>query len=820
MAATTYTVTVTDPNGCIDNASLDVTVTASPPAPVAADPTPICENDAIPSLTAAGAGIQWYDDILLTNLVGAGSPFTPTVAEVDNTTAGTYLLYVTQTVAGCESPATTVTVLVNPDLIADAGVDVTICDGETTILGGAPTGTGGSGTYTYAWLPIANLDDATIANPTFISSGPMAATTYTVTVTDPNGCTDNASLDVTVTASPPAPVAADPTPICENDAIPSLTAAGAGIQWYDDILLTNLVGAGSPFTPTVAEVDNTTASTYLLYLTQTVAGCESPATTVTVLVNPDLIADAGVDVTICDGETTILGGAPTGTGGSGTYTYAWLPIANLDDATIANPTFISSGPMAATTYTVTVTDPNGCTDNASLDVTVTASPPAPVAADPTPICENDAIPSLTAAGAGIQWYDDILLTNLVGAGSPFTPTVAEVDNTTAGTYLLYVTQTVAGCESPATTVTVLVNPDLIADAGVDVTICDGETTILGGAPTGTGGSGSYTYAWLPIANLDDATIANPTFTSSGPMAATTYTVTITDPNGCTDNASLDVTVNELPTFTLTNNISSICVGSVTDIDLNTLTAGATITLTSVVPSDPGVGGFTLAGATYVVFPANIADALTNSTNSPQTVTYEFEIDANGCTNPVRQTTIVTINPTPVFTLTNNIPSICSGENTDIDIGSPTSGAVITLIAVTPSDPGISGFTAVGANYLNGNKLTDNLLSIVSTIETVTYTFEVAANGCTNPITQNAIVSVNPSPVQVITNNLTDICEGSTTDIDLNSSTANAVIEIVGITLSDPGVGGFTPVTTTFIVFSCKYLGCSNEFNKQSTNHNL
>jgi hypothetical protein len=261
-----------------------------------------------------------------------------------------------------------------------------------------------------------------------------------------------------------------------------------------------------------------------------------------------------------------------------------------------------------------------------------------------------------------------------------------------------------------------------------------------------------------------------------------------------------VTVNPAPNLTVTNNSPSICEGDVTDIILNSTTPGAMVELIDVTLSDPSVSGASPIGTMYNVLPATIADPLLNPTNSPQTVVYEFEVTAFGFTFPSTQVAVVTINPTPTFTVTNNTPTINSGEATDIDINSPTSGAVVTLTAVTPSDPGITGFTTPGATFLDGNKLIDNLTSVTNMIETVTYTFQVSANGCTNPATQNVVVSINPAPDMTVTNNSPVICDGEPTDIEVTSTTVNAVIEIISITLSDPGITGFSPVGTTYNSF--------------------
>ncbi|MDI6794892.1 MAG: hypothetical protein QME81_18835, partial [bacterium] len=83
---------------------------------------------------------------------------------------------------------------------------------------------------------------------------------------------------------------------------------------------------------------------------------------------------------------------------------------------------------------------------------------------------------------------------------------------------------------------------LIADAGPDERICTGAYTTLHGSAAG--GSSPYTYAWSPATGLSDTTTANPT---ACPDTTTTYTLTVTDNNGCTDDDQVAITVNPSPT---------------------------------------------------------------------------------------------------------------------------------------------------------------------------------------------------------------------------------------------------------------------------------
>ena len=82
-------------------------------------------------------------------------------------------------------------------------------------------------------------------------------------------------------------------------------------------------------------------------------------------------------------------------------------------------------------------------------------------------------------------------------------------------------------------------PELVADAGDNATIDVGDEITIGGSPTATGGSGSYTYQWNHPAYLNNPAIANP---GALPPGNLTFTVTVTDDEGCSDSDGISIIV--------------------------------------------------------------------------------------------------------------------------------------------------------------------------------------------------------------------------------------------------------------------------------------
>ena len=98
---------------------------------------------------------------------------------------------------------------------------------------------------------------------------------------------------------------------------------------------------------------------------------------------------------------------------------------------------------------------------------------------------------------------------------------------------------------------VTVNALPAANAGADVSICTGSSTTLSA-------SGGTSYTWSPTTGLGNPNIANPV---ASPTTTATYTVTVTDGNGCTDSDPVLVTVNSATANAGTD--VSICSGSST-----------------------------------------------------------------------------------------------------------------------------------------------------------------------------------------------------------------------------------------------------------------
>lgn len=194
---------------------------------------------------------------------------------------------------------------------------------------------------------------------------------------------------------------------------------------------------------------------------------------------------------------------------------------------------------------------------------------------------------LNGSNGSIQWQessDGITWSPIGGATS-----ATLVQNPTSETW--YRACVVDGtCDPVYSDTTHVLISDLQADAGPDQSICNGSSVMLGGSPSGSGGTAPYSYVWTPNASLNASNVANPLAT---PVANTSYVLTVTDADGCTalDTVEVDTlgsNVSGVDTFFYTGTTEFFVVpGCVSSVTITAVGAGGgEITQ---VASTPGLG---------------------------------------------------------------------------------------------------------------------------------------------------------------------------------------------------------------------------------------
>ena len=583
ILTTTTTYYVQQTLGACLSTRTAVTVTVNNvAAPVAANTT-ICYNTSATLTTSgpASATFQWYDAATGGTLLGTGTSYTTPIL----TTTTTY--YVQQTVAGCISPRTAVTVTVS-FVAAPTAPNVTACYNTSATL--TATGAGGA---TFEWYDAATGGTLLGTGANYITPILITPTTYYVQQTVA-GCISPRTA-VTVSINAPAPPTAANITVCYN-ASGILTASGAGgasFQWYDAATGGTLLGVGATYTTPLL------IATTIYYVEQTVAGCTSSRTAVTVTVN-NLAPPTAPSITICFNTSAML--TATGAAGAAFWWYDAPTGGNLLNTTASYTTPILT---TNTTYYVQQTL-GGCTSTRTT-VVVTINAPAPPTTSGITICYNTTatLNAVGVAGATFQWYNNLIGGTLLGSGASFiTPNLTS--NTT-----YYVQQTSAGCISGRTAVTVSINLPVNPTAS-GTTICPGGMATL--TVTGSGGA---TFQWYNASTGGTLLASGASYTTPALASTTTYYVQQTL-SGCPSNRiAVVVTVGDVTPPTI------VCPGT----QFVVLVAGCSNTLPnytglgtktdnctaagSLVTTQSPAAGTTMTGVGTVVVTLTVTDAAGN-----------------------------------------------------------------------------------------------------------------------------------------------------------------------------------------------------------------
>ncbi|MFM6934753.1 MAG: hypothetical protein ACKOXP_04865 [Flavobacteriales bacterium] len=397
---------------------------------------------------------------------------------------------------GCIASAS-VNIIVLPSLLNVTPSSSTICSGLSVSLTA-------SGANTYAWTPNAGLSSATGG---VVTASPTTSTTYTVSGSTSNGCIESVSIPITVNPLPTIQISPLNPTICSGDFV-TMTASGADTYNWDPFNgLSSTTGAtviGTPSSNIVYTVTGTSLN-----------GCINSATT-QIIVNPAPIFDITPPFSlICQGEQVTLTA-------NGSFNFDWSPSAGLSNTTgntvVANPT-------STTTYSVTATNPEGCT--LTLPVTVNVNPTPIVTVSPyNPVLCLGQQANLTASGATTYTW-----TPAQGLSSTSGSSVIANPSTTT-TYIVN-GQNAQGCSAhESVTVTVNPNPSVSVSSSYNY-ICSGQQVTLSA-------SGALNYTWSPSTGLSSTSGSS---VIASPNVTTTYNVNGVDANGCSSTSSINLVVN-------------------------------------------------------------------------------------------------------------------------------------------------------------------------------------------------------------------------------------------------------------------------------------
>jgi len=263
---------------------------------------------------------------------------------------------------------------------------------------------------------------------------------------------------------------------------------------------------GATINSSTGEISNpSVSSVYEIIYTTPTGDCQaSSVETVTVYNAPTVVASN--DETICNNDEVTINA-------SGADSYTW-------DNNVGAGASHQVTPSSTTTYTVTGEDnTTGCLNFDEVTITVNALPNVIALASETEICEGETV-TLDVVGADSYEWDNNLGAGNTHAVSPTTTTTYEVVGEDANE-----------CEN-VSSITITVNATPSLSITPDAEICEGDNITI--SVSGVDG-----YIWDNGLSAISAHIVSPTIT-------TTYNVTGENANGCQDEASVTITVNEVP----------------------------------------------------------------------------------------------------------------------------------------------------------------------------------------------------------------------------------------------------------------------------------
>ena len=735
-----YTVNATT-LGCSSptSAATVVTVNAIPSTPTitAGGATIFCSGGSVALTSSSATGNQWYSAGLSLISGATGNTYTATAG-------GSYTVIVTTN--GCSSgPATFAAVTVNPLPTATISGTTSTCS-SATAANITFTGAGGTPPYTFTYnintggsLTVTTVsgNSVTVAAPTTIGS--FVYTLVSVQDASSTTCsqTQNGTATVTVNATPATPTISGAATFCTGGSTVLTSSSTTGNQWY---LAGSPISGGTGNTYTA-----TTAGSYTIGATAN--GCSSAtsaATVVNVNASP-AISITPSSATICSGTSVSLTAITTEIGegfNSGPATGPYTPTgwAQQNNSTVTGTTRWFKGRLS------TFASHSGSGYIAAdFNNTLGTNTISNWLITPSVTISNGAVFTFYSRASGGNFPDRLQLRMSTNG----TSTNVGTGSTAVGDF---------------TTLLVDINPTLTTTGyptiwtKYSVTISGVATPVTGrfafryfvtnGGPNGANsfyiGIDDVQYSgaqisWTPSASLNTNTGS---VVSATPTQTTTYTATATL-NGCSTQAASIITVNPLPTATISGT-TTVCQNDASPSITFTgaggtapytftyrLNGGANQTVTSTVGSSATLSAPTSAAGSFVYTLISVRDASSTT-----------------CSQTQSGSATVTVNAIPTTPTISGTASFCTGGSTVLTSSSPTDNQW----------------------YSAGNPISGETGNTYTVTAAGSYTVVVMPGGCSFAASAPTTIIENALPtVSVISSNAT-ICAGSSTTLTASGAT--------------------------------------------------
>jgi gliding motility-associated-like protein len=541
-----YNLTVVSAPGCTSSAVANVTVFTNP-TPTLTSNTPICATKTL-NLSGLGATTySWQGPNAFTSALQ-----NPSITNASSLASGFYTLTGILLPTGCSTKVTS-SITVWPLPLPVISSNNTLCVGKTLFLST-------SGGTAYAWSG-PNAFVSTAQNPSITGIVAANAGTYSLTITNINGCQTSTTTNLAVNNNPT--VAATGATVCLGT-LATFTSTGTASSTYswtgpNSYTLNNSQNAA------VTASLNAMAGLY----TVTIGGANSCTAQATVNLGIlPLPAVSAIGATVCSGKSATLQA-------NGATSYIWTGTGPPYSSATQNAIFAPVTNTLVKTFTVVGLGANSCTASATASLLALVNPTAS-AGNNTVVCFGSTA-TFTSSGAGVGGSYSWAGPNSY-ASSAQNASVPNVTNTSVSFYAVTVTAA-NGCTSSA-----VVSLNSKSNPTVNATFtpaCLGSTATL--SAVGVGNTFGWTHTWTPVGTGMNVTVPNPTLVVNS-LTPVTYTVIVTATNGCKDTAITTLTTFSLPIISATSTL--VCLNQPFTI---TASGGATYTWTLPSGSNGGSG---------------------------------------------------------------------------------------------------------------------------------------------------------------------------------------------------------------------------------------
>ncbi|MEO9005195.1 MAG: LamG-like jellyroll fold domain-containing protein, partial [Ginsengibacter sp.] len=322
--------------------------------------------------------------------------------------------------------------------------------------------------------------------------------------TDINGCQDSIVKIVIITQ---VNIRKRPdTSLCGSSPVKMFASGGTNYVWSPAVSLDN------PYIPN--PVATPLSSTTYYVTVSNPEGCVNNDS-VKIRVKKVVVVSKSKDTSVCQNtEAQLLAG--------GGVSYAWTPVSSLSNPKIANPV---ARPTSNTTYTVKVTNADGCSKTDSIVVAIKPVPVITKSNDMGVCVDNTTAKLFITGGISYSWSPSSTLDNAVSATPVATPLSTTV-------YHVVITDAQLCNYDDSVKVTVNPLPTLYVSKLNDINCSIPATQLFA--------SGAQDYTWTPSIGLNNTEVSNPI---ASPIVSTTYNVIGKDINGCVNSGTISVNVD-------------------------------------------------------------------------------------------------------------------------------------------------------------------------------------------------------------------------------------------------------------------------------------